>query len=344
MKIKLLLTFDHELPLGKLLTSYQEAMFAPTNQILELASKKNVPVTLFTDVLCAERFNEWDYKGFYLPYSSQLQATVRNGHDVQLHIHPHWLTSKYQKGIIYPSNDYKLSDFSNHPIYSIPKIVSTGITRLMEICTQADQNYKVTAYRAGGFNIEPSSNIIFETLINNGIQYDSSIARSYYFASGLSLIDYRTLPDLPNWYIGKNGNFRIPAKEGILEIPVATIPKTPFEIPTRFKLKKFRFRAPKNHGTMLHEGKPALLNQRVKMLFSSRMLTFDNHTLTPEYLLKILSYNENRFKNNESIILTTCSHPKTMGKHSFYLMETFIDMARDKFPDIEFTSFSKLNS
>ncbi len=342
MNIKLLLTYDHELPLGSLRTSYREAMFSPTERILELAARKNVPVTLFTDILCAERYREWDYNGFYKPYAGQLQATVASGNDVQLHLHPHWLTSQYVDGIVKPSPDYSLAHFASHPVYNIESIVRQGVSRLDEICRQALPSYKVNAYRAGGFNIEPSGDLIFGSLLKNGILYDSSIPFSFYFASALSLIDFRKLPQLPNWFIDESGNFRKAAAGGILEIPVAAIPKTPFEIPTRFKLKKYCRRAPANHGSMLHEGNPASRMQRLHMLFSSRILTFDNHTLSPAYLMRILDYNVRRFRNHDSITMATCSHPKTMGDYSFHLMETFIDNARAKYPEIEFTTFSRL--
>jgi hypothetical protein len=342
MKIKILLTYDHELPLGKLRTSFDKALFSPTEKILALSAKKNVPVTLFTDILCAEQYRKWDNVNFYQPYVNQLQATIAAGSDVQLHLHPHWLTSNNSNGIVTPSADYSLAHFANHPIHDIESIIKNASLQLNEICTPALQNYRVVAYRAGGFNIEPASNKIFSSLIKNGILYDSSIPFFFYFASSLSLVDFRKLPDLPNWYIDTSGNFRVAGLEGLLEIPVAAIPKTPFEIPTRFKLKKYQSRAPENHGSMLHEGKPAGLIQRMHMLFSSRILTFDNHTLSPAYLMRILDYNVNRFKNHEIITLATCSHPKTMGNYSFYLMESFIDMARAKYPDIEFTTFSLL--
>jgi hypothetical protein len=329
--------------LGSLKTNYQKALFDPTERLFESAKRNDFPITLFTDVLCALRYKEWDKAGFYEPYVSQLQKAVELGHDVQLHLHPHWLTSVYINGVVIPSGDYSLAHFENSSLKSINDIVSNSTEFLKDICQKANNNYNVLAFRAGGYNIEPGSKEIFNKLAKNGIRYDSSVVLKYYFVSSLSLIDFRKVPPMPNWYIGNDGDFRKSAGSGILEIPVAAIPKTPFEIPTRFKLKHFAFRAPESHGTMVHEGKPGSRMEQLRMLFSSRMLTFDNHTLSAKYLMRILDYNVQKFKHFETLNLATCSHPKTMGDYSFTLMEQFIQMARKKYPDIEFTTFERLH-
>ena len=343
MKIRLFLTFDHELPLGSLKTNYKKALFDPTERLFESAAKNKVPVTLFTDILCALRYSQWDRNGFYEPYERQLQKAASLGHDVQLHLHPHWLTSDFENGVVIPSSDYSFSDFEKSNEISIGEIVNKGANLLREICKKDNEHYKLLAFRAGGYNVEPCTREIFSALAKNGITYDSSIVLKYYFASSLSQVDFRQLPEKPNWFIGEDGNFRKAADSGIFEIPVAAIPKTPFEIPTRFKLKHFAYRASENHGSMLHEGKPGKRMQQFRMLLSARMLTFDNHTLSADYLMRILDYNVQRFSSFETINLATCSHPKTMGEYSFQLMKKFIEMARTKYPDIEFSTFERLN-
>jgi hypothetical protein len=343
MKIRLFLTFDHELPLGSLKTSYKKALFDPTERLFESAKRNEVPITLFTDILCALRFQQWDRQGFFEPYTYQLQKAISSGQDVQLHLHPHWLTSNYEDGVVIPSGDYSLAHFDNHNELSISEIMNKGTRLLEDICRKANSNYNVLAFRAGGYNIEPGSKEIFSQLAKNGIKFDSSVVLKYYFASSLSVVDFRNVPPKPNWFIGSDGNFRKAADSGIFEIPVAAIPKTPFEIPTRFKLRHFAHRAPESHGAMIHEGKPGSLLQQLRMLFSARMLTFDNHTLSAKYLMRILDYNVRKFSRFETLNLATCSHPKTMGDYSFTLMEQFIEMARKKYPDIEFSTFELLN-
>jgi hypothetical protein len=73
MKVKLFLTFDHELSLGGLRTFYRNTLFEPTQRVLDTVDRLGVKVTLFTDILCACRYREWDYAQFYAPYVQQLQ-------------------------------------------------------------------------------------------------------------------------------------------------------------------------------------------------------------------------------------------------------------------------------
>lgn len=344
MKLKLILTFDHELPLGGVRTSYKEALFDPTNRLFNLADKLEVPVVLFTDVLCGIRYKDWDEQNFYTPYVKQLQEAISKHHDVQLHLHPHWLTSTFNNNSFVPSKDYRLADFKDNKLYSIDEIVKSGSDFLKDICSRVNSEYKCIAFRAGGYNIEGSTKEIINALYHNGIRYDSSIVKGYYFKSGLSEVNCLNMPSIPNWIIGLDGNIRTVAKEGIFEVPIASIPKTPFEIPTRFKLKKLASQAPRDHGFQIHEGNPADLKSRFKMMFSARMLSFDNYTLSIDYLMKNLEYNVRKYKNYESAILSISGHPKSMGDYSFALMESFVKRVRLKYPTAEFTTFTRLNA
>lgn len=346
MKVKLFLTFDHELPLGGLNTTYQKALFDPTQKVMDIADKYNVKVTLFTDILCAYKYQEWDYTHFYTPYKNQLEYAVKTGHDVQLHIHPHWLTSKYDGTIFHPSTDFALSDFKNDTQFGgIPGIVKLSIHQLNDICLPTDSDYKCIAYRAGGYNIHPETEEIFKSLFDNGIRYDSSMAKGYYFKSGISEINFNNLPHFPNWIINP-GNYHLPLtdKPGILEIPIATLPKTLFETPTRFKLKKYAFRAVENRGPMIHLNHQTDVRSKIKMLFSSRMLTFDNHTLSLDYLLKIFRYTIQKYeKKSDEIMFCAIAHPKGMGNYSFELMDGFIDAIQKTYPDVEFITYAELH-
>jgi len=344
MRIRVFLTFDHELPLGGVSASYEDALFAPTRRVIELAKKYGVRVTFFSDVLCAYRYKEWDYRNFYVPYVDQLQDAIGKGHDIQLHIHPHWLTSTFNGTSFLPSDDFLLSDFKEDTKYGgIPGIIRLSIDCLNDICMQATDNYHCVAFRAGGYAVHPGSDILFNSLYNQGIRYDSSMAKGYYFCSGLSTVDFRKLPKVPNWIIDPDDyHSMLSCPPGILEIPIATIPKTLFEIPTRFKLKKYAGRAVENRGRMIHQDTQADLSSKLKALFSARMLSFDNHTLSLDYLLKIFGYNVNLHKNkHEELMFSVISHPKTMGDYSFELMEGFISTVQKSFQNVEFTTFAE---
>ena len=345
MKLKLFLTFDHELPLGDLNTSYEAALFEPTRHVMDLADELGVKVTFFSDILCAKRFQKWDYDGFYVPYTRQIQDILKRGHDVQLHIHPHWLTSGYENSRVIPSPDFGLSDFSTKTEFNgIPAIIKQSIDDLNQICRVAFPDYKCLAYRAGGYNIWPCTSEILRSLHSQGIIYDSSIAPGYYFKSNISEVDFRNLPSKPNWILNPENYHLLSTEEGILEIPIATIPKTAFEMPTLFKLKKYAHRAPVHHGAMIHLNENTDWKAKLRMLFSWRMLTFDNYTLSLKYLLKIVDYNVKKNKTADTLMLSIVSHPKSMGDYSFELMKDFISGINKKYPGAEFLTYNSLHN
>jgi hypothetical protein len=345
MKLKLFLTFDHELPLGGVRTSWNDALFEPTNKLYQLANELDVPVVLFTDVLCGLRFKEWDLNNFYLPYIAQLHNALKLGNDVQLHLHPHWLTSRFEENRFFPSGDFSLSNFADgNRNHSIGDIVKMGVDFLQDNLKPSYPDYKCIAFRAGGYNLGEgvSSGLIIEALRKNGIKFDSSISKGYYFKSAISEVNFSNMPEIPNWYLNEEGILGKPESNGILEIPIASIPKSPFEVPTMFKMKKMANRAPANNGFQIHEGKPAGYAHKFRQLFSSRMLGFDNYTLSHEYLMKILDYNVRKYRNYDEVLLSVSGHPKSMGAYSFEMMKVFVNSVREKYPDTEFLKFSDL--
>ena len=343
MKLKLFLTFDHELPLGKLKTSYSSSLFEPTQRVMDLADKLGVKVTLFSDILCGVRFKDWDYSNFYLPYVNQLQTAIKSGHDVQLHIHPHWLSSRFENGDYLPSNDFALSDFKiNNRYGTIQSIVKMSAQALTEICKAVNPLYKCIAFRAGGFNLESCSEDILDALYAVGIRYDSSMLRGYYFKSSVSEVNFRHLPSMGNWTVDHKNIHKSSDTSGIIEIPVATIPKTPFEIPTAFKMKKYAERAPAPHGKVIHQSLNVDILSKLKILFSSRILSFDNYTLSLDYLMRMLKYNLEKYKSQDVLMLSIISHPKSMGDYSFQLMEHFVIKVKELYPEVEFETFKNL--
>lgn len=345
-KLTLFLTFDHELPLGGVKTSWDDALFEPTNELFKVASELDVPITLFTDVLCGIRFREWDEEGFYKPYVAQLIKAVTAGHDVQLHLHPHWLTSGFEGKRFIPSNDYSLSDFmENRDGNDVDSIISKGIEFLNENIKPSYPAYHCNAFRAGGYNLgdSHSRSSILRSLYNNGILYDSSIAKGYYFSSGISVVDYSRTPGKANWHLSADGDISKDSGSGILEIPIASIPKSVFEVPTLFKMKKYAYRAPLGRGYQIHEGKPGNLKNKLRSFISTRMLGFDNYTYEPEYLIRILDYNVRKYKNEENVMLSIVGHPKTMGNYAWDMMRYFVKTVRTKYPDAVFTTFTQLD-
>jgi hypothetical protein len=334
-QLNLFLTFDYELPLGGWTVSPEDALIEPAQKILTLCDRLQVHVVFFVDVLCLIRFQRLGANTFEKAVKKQLTEIVEKGHDIQLHLHPHWFTSNIENGDYTPSKDFRLADFSE---LEIEDMVVQSIACLNEIAKPVKPDYSCLAFRAGGFNLE-NSQVIFRILSKHGIRFDSSLCRGYYFASDISTVDYRNLPDQANWYF-ENGKYNEPTVSGIYEIPVVTKPKSIVEIPTWIKAKLYQNRMPENRGKMIHSETQIPFQQKLRKAFSARMLSFDNYTYSTKYLLKILDDHIKRYEQQPIINLAAISHPKSMDWYNFQLMEDFIVSARKRYGNhIAFTTF-----
>jgi len=348
-KIKLLLTYDYELPLGSCV-SYNKGLFSPSEKIIKLAEELKVPLVFFVDICSAIVFKKWDYDNYYLPFKNQIQELIKKGNDVQLHIHPHWLDSTYKNGSFFPSDSYILSDFKNNAYpNNIEGVVKQSVDELNEICLEADPNYKCIAYRGGGYNLYPDRDKIISALYNNGIRIDSTMLKNYYYKSDLKCEDYRTLPKKQNWYINLDGKFTNKIDKAILEIPVTTMPaflserikRVVKKIKNKEKYKKLIY----NHtGTGMIGTTSKTKDKILNGVYSPFVLSFDNLTTDVELLERIINYQTKKYSKQDELILCVNSHPKGFGEHQFNLMKDFITKIKsnNKF-DIEFTTLKQIN-
>ena len=103
MMVLVILTDDYEI-FGNGSGDIDNCLIKPTEKLLKLCTRYEVPVTLFVDVAEYWAFLEEENKGTlqegYKPASKireQLIEAIKSGHDVQLHLHPQWLNYKYDR-------------------------------------------------------------------------------------------------------------------------------------------------------------------------------------------------------------------------------------------------------
>jgi len=335
-KLRLVLSFDHELSLGGT-DSYRYNLFDPTDQLLRLAGDLGVPIVLFTDVLCAMRFVDWDHDGFFVPYRRQLESALRSGHDVQLHVHPHWVDSTWAGGVYQPSTSFALDAFATaEPPNDIRSIVRRSYDFLSELCLAADPRYSCIAYRAGGFNLSPHEKLL-PALRECGIRIDSSIIKGYRFSSGISQVDYSEIPARANWTL---------FPWGIFEVPIAAKPRTPLNnVPFLVNRVLHRRRAHDPKGRTIHAAHTGML-ARLGKLFprSAWTLGFDDAAQSLGDVMGILYAHLEAHRRDDQVICAAIAHPKNMGPYEFGLMRGFVERARSELGSaLTFTTFQELH-
>jgi hypothetical protein len=342
-RISLILSFDYELSLGGA-SHYERNLFAPTDKLIELAQNLSVPLNLFTDILCLSKFREWEETSFCERFERQTQDALKAGHDVQLHIHPHWIDTEFRGGRFVPSSKYSLGYFAEDPPpHDIRGIVSSATTLLTELCRRQVPEYRCVAFRAGGYSLTPHTSQILSALYESGIRIDSSIAKGFVFRSGLYSADFRNMPKAPNWIIPLQGPLNSEADEGLFEIPIASVPRTPWNnLPFLVKRVLYKKRAYSSGGVGLDAGHVSAF-QKFQRMFprTAWMLSFDNYTMNAKSLVNILQKHAKASRGYDHIICSAIAHPKSMGAYSLQLMADFVKRVQDMKPDfgVEFTTY-----
>lgn len=180
---KFMLSVDYELFFGSDSGTVESCMIRPMRRLTKELEHFNYKMTVFWDILHFYRLLQMEMSVTDLYYDrsmiqKQILTMIRQGHDIQMLINPHWLDARWE------NNKWQFSyqRFSIHRLWEQPdanniETILGCITQckfLMEqICQKEDPEYKVRVFRAGGGRIEPFRPLA-EALRNNGIKVDSS--------------------------------------------------------------------------------------------------------------------------------------------------------------------------
>lgn len=170
--MQIFLTYDYELFFGKPTGTVEKCIIEPTNRLREIAAQTKVKFVFFIDVGYLKKLIELKDSNSKVAHEHQLvtqqiETLVDEGHDCQLHIHPHWEDCTHNgEQWTMNTNRYKLVDFSDA---EIEKIV-LGYQAILANVTKKTVNI----YRAGGWCLQPFSRIkkAFEKA---GLKLDSSV-------------------------------------------------------------------------------------------------------------------------------------------------------------------------
>lgn len=220
------MTVDHEtwqpLPEGRTI-DWEADVFAPTNALVDACDAESVPLTLFTEM------GEYFWAREHAPevadrFAAQWAEAARRGHDVQLHLHPHWLP---ELGARQEADGSWHWDFSYQRVADYPGDLSELLARcvrgLEAVIRPLVPGYRVRCYRAGTYLAQPFDRL-YEALVANGIECDSSVYQGG-AARNDAPYDFRLAwSDHQPWFAARTDpQLKAPPAElGIVEMPVTT--------------------------------------------------------------------------------------------------------------------------
>ena len=346
--IGLAVTADYELFLGANYAGADEVLFEPTRQLLALAQQHHVPLTLFADVCSVWAHRRYGLDRFADKFEAQLKEAVQHGHDVQLHLHPHWESAVYRSGkwCVPEGSALHISE-----VLDSADLIVRGRISLESLLRPISPVYRCLAFRAAGLALQPGERTLIGHLVRAGLFVDSSIAKGYTLKTDTVMLDYTKSPPLANWWITEQTGLVPGAPPGLFEVPIAT-----FELPLadriRFlvrralrvrqrrgaPLSRSVRRSPLSHGVALLAGNARYFGWRPKFLFS-----VDTKGFTAKMLLRgfhnYISAHDTECPVYTSMIL----HPKLLFSEQLELLTVIFECLRRTYREqLDFVTLAQI--
>ena len=329
--MNVLLTLDYELFLGQRTGTVSNCLLRPMNEIANVCrSEGGVKTTLFVDASYLYRLSQYleiypELKVEYNQIENHLKELQVDGHDIQLHVHPHWATSTFNGSEWNLDHErYKLCDMSEEVAMRL-FINSKNILDSMLI-------KPTKAFRAGGFSAQPTS--LLATLFEKtGIKIDCSVCPGMKYNSPQQRYDYRMSP-VKGLYRFQEDICKENPDGTFVEIPITTIRVSPL---FNWKYAFTRVLKKSKHQLMGDGcGVKAAKDSIYERLFHRAIciVTMDG------FKSSLLSQQYERFKRANLDTLCVIGHPKLTTPYSLEKLRQFIEMVHAN--DDRFLTISQL--
>jgi len=326
--MNIFLTLDYELFFGKNSGTQDKSIIYPTNRLLEILNKYDIKASFFVDSGYLIKLNEYKKKHKvldedYRKIIEQIKYLSDNGHDIQLHIHPHWEDSYFDgsKWVI-DTTRYKIHEFSEVEIDDI-------VYRYKKVLTDIVGD-KVFTFRAGGWCMQPFDKL--ETALKkHNIWLDSTVFEGGKNDSATHYFDFTNAPKKDLWRF--EADPLVEDKEGFFtEIPISSHRVSPLFFWKLAFAKKLGGDRHKTFGDGEAAGGSKWDKIRMLTQWTNSVASIDGYKA---------SYLQNAFdqfgKNKDNKNFVIIGHPKAMSEYSLNKLEEFI--ANNK--EANFTTYKK---
>ena len=311
------ITLDYELFFGDTSGSVENCIIKPTEALLKIVEPYKVKLVCFVDVGYLVKLEEHKEKfpklqDDYDKVTKQIKYLSKNGHGIELHIHPHWEDSFYNgKEWKFDTSRYKLADFSADEIMRIVTEYTQTLTRISGKAPKA--------YRAGGWSAQPFKEI-GKALLANAISIDSTVYPGGYYESSAQYYDFRKVKQYNTGYRFSEDLTLEKPKGPFEEIPISSYEVSPLFF---WKFAYHKLRKQEKHrafgdGQAIAKTK----NDTIKLLLktSNSVVSIDGYKTT--YLQK--AYNEYNKNTNGQGNFVIIGHPKAITLYSLKKLDEFI--------------------
>lgn len=317
------ISLDYEIFFGSEPGSVEKNLIEPTEAIAAVARTRGARLSLFVDAGFLVRLEEHSVGSAEVSRQRsairrQLDSLLQEGHELQLHIHPHWEDSYWtDQGWVIDTTRYRLLDFD-------PVAMRSVMSRYHEALSHVADAREIIAFRAGGWVMQPFA-AIGDALYELGIRIDSTVFPGGKADSATHWFDFTDAPDLSRWRFDSDP--LVPNDHGrFLEVPIASYRPGP--------LFFWEMVLAKAAGGPKHEpwgdGRPVPLGRKdlLRKLFAASVTVVS----IDGYKAKFLStaYADYHAKGRDDFVII--GHPKMFTRYSLSQLDDFLASRRgDRF-------------
>jgi hypothetical protein len=325
MNKKVILTFDYELFLGKDSGTVEKCIIEPTNIILDLLKRYNAKGIFFVDATYLLKLYENNHKDLKV-IENQLCRIIKENHSIELHLHPQWIDS-------YKINDKRwgFKNFDKYRLSSlkdieIDRIFKKSITLLTGIIHKVDKKYKLTAFRAGGWSIQPY-NVLKKHFINNNILFDFSVNPGLCSSpKSFAYYDFCSADAELNFWKFNDDPCKSEEKGRFIEIPVSTLKVKKIDLWLNYyfnKKKEKQYGDGRSISIKKNSVSPVRKILNIFKLFTLCYSALSVDGLSNKYFKKFLKKYDKKRKKYISVVL----HPKKLSENGIknlkYLIKNY---------------------
>ena len=338
-------TADYEMYLGRNLLPVEQVLFEPTRKLMALWKDFGIQATIFPDICSVWRHRELGMHEYADRFEEQIRDLARAGHDVQLHLHPEWLTAEYREGRWeFAPRTGALHDrgFDSEDENGAPRLIHRAVSYLRELVGSFSPEYRCVAFRAGGWILQPEHELV-RALLDVGIRVDATVIPGVRLLRTDYSIDFRRVPPQPNWYIGAETGLSVnSANSGdLLEIPIASY-RGPLPM-WQHVLNEFRLRQRGKAKPQPLRGYPIVrvgqkhtpmqrISRKFQKLSTPRML--DIADTCESMLTTVDSYLRKYDCRSRDVAVCMNGHPKDTYDHHLDELKRFFAHVQSRYADV----------
>lgn len=199
-----------------------ELQFAPMRRLVEIYNAHNIRGSFNAEVLQQLTFRQFqdqhpELKALADEWDDSIRETFRQGHDVQLHIHPQWSSAEYEDGKWKLNGDWSILNYSAHEARAL---IVRGKEYLENLLRPLNPNYRCVSFRSGSWCIAPSP-FMLSLLADFGIVFDMSIVGGVRYDTRRIKLDYSNCEEdfLPYYPVMTDARRVSDKQEAIVCIP-----------------------------------------------------------------------------------------------------------------------------